>query len=335
MPLSLVRLRLHFKLFRHKDREVARRLEILIEYTKIELRCRSLSHKIGKKHALESLAMSVGRSLRTLQRWKSLYTYKGPWGLVKTSSSGRPHKDLTTHQKQRIHFYREHYRWGWETIQAHLKLDDHIHLTRHQIEYYLKTSGLMQKYPCYKIKKFPKKKSKHQTRVSILHPGEHTQLDVKYWIDVLEPKRRCYMYNFIDHASNWSFKRIYERISAKNTVDFFHRLLAVCPFTINRVQTDNGVEFTYKWISKYPDDPRKHPFNELLKAKGIRHKLIPPPGMKELQGLVERSHRQDDLELAKRIRPKTVEEFNQILEVHYKHRNQFRRFKKLGWSTPS
>lgn len=44
------------------------------------------------------------------------------------------------------------------------------------------------------------------------------------------------------------------------------------PFKIQTVQTDNGTEFTYKYIS----DDTECPFDKVLKNAGIEHKLIPP-----------------------------------------------------------
>lgn len=69
---------------------------------------------------------------------------------------------------------------------------------------------------------------------------------------------------------------------------------------------------------------------KLCHTEEIVHKLI-PPGEKELQGLVEPSHRQDDQELFSRIEPHDIDEFNQLLKEFYLHRNEKRRFKKLGW----
>ena len=112
------------------------------------------------------------------------------------------------------------------------------------------------------------------------------------------------------------------------------RLLKIVPFLILRLQTDNGIEFTFKWASKHPDDPKEHPLFKICHRESIRHRLI-PPGEKELQGLVERSHRQDDQELFSRIFPKDLDEFNLDLENYYRWRNQKRRFKKLGWLTPN
>ena len=159
-------------------------------------------------------------------------------------------------------------------------------------------------------------------------------MDIKYQLHLLQNKSSAYVYNFIDHASNWSFKRAYPAIKAKNTEDFMERLLKICPFLINRLQTDNGIEFTFKWASKHPDDPKEHPLFKLCHRESIAHKLI-PPGEKELQGLVERSHRQDDQEFFSRIAPKDIEDFNRQLEEYYLWRNQNRRFKKLSWLTPN
>ena len=108
-------------------------------------------------------------------------------------------------------------------------------------------------------------------------------------------------------------------------------VLAAAPFTITRLQSDNGVEFTNKYLTTL-DDPKTHALDELCKTNGIRHVLI-PPGEKELQGLVERSHRQDDEELFHRITPLTLEAFNKTLLDHCEWRNGRRRRKALGWKT--
>ena len=112
------------------------------------------------------------------------------------------------------------------------------------------------------------------------------------------------------------------------------RLLKVVPFIIERLQTDYGIEFTFKWACKYYDDPKQHPLFKICYRESINHKLI-PPDEKELQGVVERSHRQDDQELFSNISPKNLDEFNQLLENYYITRNQKRRFKKFSWPTPN
>ena len=60
--------------------------------------------------------------------------------------------------------------------------------------------------------------------------------------------------------------------------------------TIERVQTDNGFEFTNKFSNSKRDLPTR--FELTAKRLGIRHKLIRPYTPRH-NGKVERSHRED------------------------------------------
>ena len=266
--------------------------------------------------------------LLSLPRLREDYkaVYKDCWPLAEKI-------ELHPKAKELIAGMRKKYRWGSEVIQAHLLRDHGIRLNRYRIDRFLGESGLRAEYPCTTCKKVKLKRKRHTKRVVVRTPGAHTQMDVKYQLHLLKYRQKAYAYNFIDHASNWSFKRAYSAITAANTDDFMNRLLAECPFDLMRLQTDNGVEFTFKWASKHPDDPKEHPLFKICHRESIRHVLI-PPGEKELQGLVERSHRQDDQELYSRLLPKNLEEFNALLGEYYRWRNRHRRFKKLGWKTP-
>lgn len=333
MILSLENLRHDYKIIYKKNWKMAQRLEALIELTKIELIHEKDKFKVGKNLKISSLVNGLNISKRTLQRWKSSYNSEGLWGVGLKEIKGRKPTELSDEIKILIDEYRQKFRWGAEVIRMHLLLDHDFDITKYKIERYLTTSGMREKYPCTTKKKKIKKKTKHTKKVIVMNPGEHTQMDIKYQIHLLKNKQKAYVYNFIDHASNWSFKKAYERISAKNTKDFMEELLKVCPFKIQRLQTDNGIEFTFKWISEFRDDPKVHPLMRVCHENDIRHKLI-PPGEKELQGLVERSHRQDDQELFSRIEPQNLEEFQNYLSEYMNYRNAHRRFKKLNWLTP-
>ena len=74
----------------------------------------------------------------------------------------------------------------------------------------------------------------------------------------------------------------------ENSVKFLKMLMKVFPFKIKTIQTDNGTEFTYKFIS----DDKISPFDKALTKLGINHKLIPPRTPWH-NGKVERSHRND------------------------------------------
>lgn len=334
MILNLEQLRKNSKIYRKKDDEIFMRLNILLEYSKLELKYDGEVNKNSKKLHITAFLKSMEISDRTIQRWKQDYTERGPDGLGKLKATGRPPVAIRRRIRRVIEAYRKMFRWGSEAIQAHLKLDHNYVVSRHKIEKFLDDSRLRDQYPCTtKKRQRAQKKKKHTKVVVVQNPGQHTQMDVKYQLHLLTNKQKCYVYNFIDHASNWSFKYAYDRINARNTKDFMVRIKWSCPFKIDRLQTDNGVEFTSKYISGCPDEPKEHHLQVFCDENDIAHKLI-PPGEKELQGLVERSHRQDDQELFSRIDPDSLKEFNDLLRFYQNERNRKRRFKKLSWKTP-
>ena len=334
MILNLEKLRRDYKLNRKKDLEIAARINILLEYSKLEMKFSGDINKNSKQLHISSFLESMEISDRTIQRWKKDYTERGPDGLGKLKATGRPPVAIRPRIRRVITAYRKMFRWGSEVIQAHLKLDHDYAVSRHKVENFLDDSGLRDKYPCTtKKRQKAQKKKKHDKVVVVANPGEHTQMDVKYQLHLLANKSKSYVYNFIDHASNWSFKYAYDRINARNTEDFMTRLIWACPFDISRLQTDNGVEFTSKYLC-VAKDPEDHLLDKFCNKNEISHKLI-PPGEKELQGLVERSHRQDDQELFLRINPQDLEEFNHLLKFYQDERNRKRRFKKLNWKTPN
>ena len=333
MDLNLSNLRSDYKLIYKIHPDVAMRIAALIEYVKI---CNEFTHpesKVGKRIKLLALCQGLDISIRTLFRWRVTYILNGFVGLTYKKAVGKKAVELTDVEKFLITEMREKYRWGAEVIQAHLKYDHSVDLSKYRIERFLTRSGLRDKYPCTTKKRKQKKVNKYTKVVQVYHPGEHTQLDTKHQPHILNNEKKCYVFNFIDHASNWSFKRAYASLSPQSTIDFMKRLLNVCPFKIQRLQADNGTEYTYKFYKRYSDMDKEHPLEKFCEKHGIVQKLI-PPGVKELQGLVERAHRQDDQELYSRIEPDELEDFNQYLEEYYTERNKGRRFKKLDWRTP-
>ena len=88
-------------------------------------------------------------------------------------------------------------------------------------------------------------------------------------------------------------------------------LQKVFPFLIRTIQTDNGTEFTYKYIS----ETEKCPFDKALETAGILHKLIPPRTPWH-NGKVERSHRNDQRYFYDWEKFADVKELNDKLKMH-------------------
>lgn len=83
------------------------------------------------------------------------------------------------------------------------------------------------------------------------------------------------------------------------------------PFEVMCVQTDNGTEFTYKFIS----DETKCPFEAKLEELGIEHRLIKPRTPWH-NGKVERSHRMDQRYFYEWETFRETEEANKKLKEH-------------------
>lgn len=131
-------------------------------------------------------------------------------------------------------------------------------------------------------------------------PGEKVQADVKYVQLKDEQARRLgkayrwvYQYTAIDLATGIKFKLIYENHDAQASIDFLTRLRLFYPFPIKIIQTDNGVEFTWRL---HPEIAKIHPFTLQCRLYGYEHYLI-PPAYPRANSHVERTHRIDEEEV--------------------------------------
>lgn len=323
MDLKLTQLRTEAKAWRKICPRVTFRVLALIELTK---RKQQFGLKRIRELDYELIGTKLGVSGRSVLRWKKAYETGGVNALLPRPIRGRPAKSIRGHLAQRIFEWRKRYNWGAEVIQAHLLHDHGVKLSRYRIERFLRGKGVIKK-----IRR--KKKNKHTRRVYVADPGKFTQIDVKYVTKALKNGKRAYVYTFIDHASKWRFKRAFEMFGNQQTKAFVEELVNHLPFEIQCLQSDNGAEFTNRYLS-HLDAPKEHILDQWCKQKGVRHKLI-PPGEKELQGLVERNHRQDDEELYHRIegQVETVAGLNHLLDEHCRWCNAKRRRKALDWKT--
>ena len=272
--------------------------------------------------SFKRVSLKYGISDRTLARWKSRYVNAGAPGLLEKPKSGRPRsrKWLRGKVAGKVLFLRKRYGWGAEVIAAHLEKLYGIRARQSDIHCLLKSKGLLKKQK-------RKLKNKHTKRAKIHKPGERTQMDVRH-LDPVSDENKRYVYNFVDHASKWSFKRVYDSYGPSETRDFMRDLLIRVPFIIERLQTDNGIEFTNRFLGD-----KKHILEEICERKNIKLRFI-PPGEKELNGLVEAHHRIDKDEFFTRLGKKTVSETNSQLKEYLEFRNSQRGFKTNDWQSP-
>lgn len=168
-------------------------------------------------------------------------------------------------------------------------------------------------------------------------PGEKIQIDVKYvkLCDEIAERlgkkyRWVYQYTAIDLATGIKCKFIYESIDPDSSVDFLSKVRMFYPFPIKVVQTDNGLEFTYRL---HPEIQIEHKFTTQCRLYGYEHYLI-PPAYPRANSHVERTHKIDKEEVYQRKVFKSLEDLYKINLSSLKYFNEKRPQKTKHFMSP-
>jgi transposase InsO family protein len=271
-----------------------------------------------KKKNKKKAAEKYGVSLASVKRWCK--RYDGTWqSLIPYSRRPKNHpNEHTEEEKENIKkaFAKVFYRYGWDGVYAELKKN---------YKYKRSLGGM---YHCAKQMGLggepekQKKRDKSGKFPDLTTPGEKVQIDVKFVPynclkgDAKRDEKRLYQWTAIDECTRKRFIYGFDEHSAENTEKFFLMLQKYFNFPIQTVQTDNGTEFTYKFIS----DTKISPLDELLDRLHIKHKLIPPRTPWH-NGKVERSHRNDQRYFYDFESFGSVDELNKKLSEHLKWSN--------------
>jgi len=252
-----------------------------------EERLRWILPIINKELKLKDVVKVCPHSPRSLERWVALYKKHGEEGLIPKSTRPRSHPDETSIRiKERIIELRR------KTKKCALKLKwqlekENISIHRNTIQKIIKTEGLVRKYRVrrlkYKYIKVP------------LSPGELVEIDVKYVPEKIG-RMRYYQFTAIDCATRWRYLEIYGDCSNHSSIKFLEKVIGAAPFKIRAIKTDNGSNFTNRYVgyakSSDPFNPKLHALDLMCQERNIIHYLI-DPGKPAQNGKVERSHRSD------------------------------------------
>jgi hypothetical protein len=205
-----------------------------------------------------------------------------------------------------------------------------IHLSVTGIYKVLKREGLIRQ------KKGRKKPFLHYEAPKYL-PGEKIQIDVKY-VKLEDPiakrlgkkYRWVYQYTAIDVATGIKCKLIYENIGPDSSVDFLGKVRLFFPFLIKVIQTDNGLEFTYRL---HPQIQIEHKFTTQCRLYGYEHYLI-APAYPRANSHVERTHRIDKEEVYQKKSFSSLRELNKLNLISLKYFNEKRPQKSKHFMPP-
>lgn len=168
-------------------------------------------------------------------------------------------------------------------------------------------------------------------------PGEKIQIDVKYVKLMDEQAKRLgkayrwvYQYTAIDLATGIKCKLIYENIGPDSSVDFLGKVRLFYPFLIRIIQTDNGLEFTYRLN---PEIQIEHKFTTQCRLYGYDHQMI-APAYPRANSHVERTHRVDKEEVYQRKSFSSLKELNKLNLNSLKYFNEKRPQKSKHFMPP-
>jgi transposase InsO family protein len=255
--------------------------------------------RLVKKKGVTQACLELGKHRSYYYYWIKRYEKEGWRGLQ--SKSCRPKKMPRLTCKKKVKAILEVRRltaYGKERIHDELKVRG-LEIPVATIGKVLERAGVLVKKRRFKTQK------KHTRVYNLIKPGQRVQLDIKYVPSEKCPRgKKMYQYTVIDECTRMRFMTWHDSIWVKRAVDTLEGAQRYFPFKIKAVQTDNGIEFTYNYTAQLQarnKDPIEHPLDVYCKEKCIQHKLI-PPGEKELNGKVERSHRTDQEEFYNRIK---------------------------------
>lgn len=285
--------------------------------------------KYANKNGKSKASQMYGVSLSSVKRWCK--RYDGTWqSLVEKSHRPHSHPNRHTQKEERQisnSFNKLYARYGWDGVYSDLQRKGYIRSFSGMV-YAAKRLGLKEE-----TKK--KKKSRiHRRYPEILVPGEKVQIDVKEVPynclrgKALRDGKHLYQWTAIDECTRMRFVYGFEEHTPENSVRFLAMLIKVFPFKIQTIQTDNGTEFTCKYIS----DEKISPFDKALNKLGIKHKLIPPRTPWH-NGKVERSHRNDQRYFYDWETFSSVEDLNEKLSKHLIWSNN-KSMRTLGRKSP-
>lgn len=284
--------------------------------------------EIGVRQACER----IGKHRSYYYYWAQRYRERGWRGLVEESRRPLTMPRLSSPEiVKAVKRMRKRTNYGKERLHDELK-DRGITIPVSTIGKILDREGLLVKQRQYKTEK------KHTRCYNLLWPGQRVQMDIKYVPSEIVPiGRHYYQYTVTDECTRMRYLAWHDSIWTLNVVQTLREAQDFFGFKIDTVQTDNGIEFTFDYTAQLTARekiPKEHPLDTYCREVKIRHKLI-PPGAKELQGKVERSHRTDDEEFYR-----TVKKRINLLELRKKGKrwlmfyNFKRRHSGIGRKTP-
>ena len=154
---------------------------------------------------------------------------------------------------------------------------------------------------------------------------------------IIAPKingKRYYIFTCIDRVNKIAFIWVTDRKTMEMGKTFLEKVLAFYPYPIHYILTDNGPEFSYKFLPKRLQTKKEHPFDTVCKTNKIQHRTIKfrHPWT---NGMVERFNGKVKTKVIKRYIFAGKEDLEVKLICYLNSYNFDVKLKQLGYKTPA
>lgn len=309
----------------YHNKTIAERILFAMNTVTQKLKFRQSLLKFADKNGVTKAAIKYNVSRQYIYRWRRRYD-----GTLQSlaDKSHRPNHNPSQHTESEIKLIRDMRR---RNPNAGLVV---FWVKLRQRGYTRSITGLyrmLRKLGEYR-KALPNPKYIPKPYEKMYYPGQRVQVDVKFVPSACvvgeADGKKFYQYTAIDEYSRFRYIEAFKEHSSYSSAIFLEHMLNAFTFPVHCVQTDNGLEFTKRLIK----ENSLTLFEQKLKEKGIRHKLIKPYTPRH-NGKVERSHRKDNEYFYANHKFYSFEDFKKQLAVHSRKYNNFP-MRPLGWKSP-
>jgi transposase InsO family protein len=263
-----------------------------------------------QEHSLLGASQRFGLTRGTIRLWRNRWRADGCAGLIPRYPSRRRGR-VSAEVIELVRHARVDLGYGSGKAKIWLERVHRVRLTRVTIQRIFRDLGVP------RLRRRAPRRPRQLKLFEKEHPGESVQVDVKHARTAAGP---CYQYTALDDCTRYRVLRLYRRCNEAASISFLREIRTAFPFRIQRLQTDNGPEFSLSFALSVAE-------------AGITHRYIRPRRPQQ-NGKVERSHRIDNEEFWGRHDFSTHEEAWAALGGWEHQYNHLRFSMALGGQTP-
>jgi transposase-like protein len=269
----------------------------------------------NSKESLKKLSERYSVNEKTIAKWRKRdYVHDTPMG------PKNPHSTVLSPGEEAVCIaFRKH------TL---LPLDDCLYALQSSIPHLSRSSlhRLFQRHEISRLPELDEKKQREKKKFKS-YPIGYFHVDIT---EVRTEEGKLYLFVAIDRTSKFVYVELLEKRGKMEAAQFLRNLIAIVPYKIHTILTDNGVQFTNLPNQKHAFF---HIFDKVCKEHEIEHRLT-KPAHPWTNGQVERMNKTIKEATVKRYYYSFQDQLREHMKTFINAYNFAKRLKTLKGLTP-